>query len=360
MQKTKTIKLLDKTIGSCLCHLITRQKPGVGSPINNILIIRPGGIGDAVLLAPAIGFIKKSCPAIHITVLSEKRNCGVFPLIPGVDRLLRYDSPIELFQAIRLRYDVVIDTEQWYHLSAVIARLIRSPMKIGFDTNQRRRMFTHGIRYDLTAYEPDNFLALLKPLGVEITQVARTNSLSIPQQSISKSEQLLQPLGSDSFVVMFPGASIEEKRWGADRFNLVAKRLAEDGYRVVVVGGREDCSDGDMIAGAGGLNLAGMTSLAETAAVIARSSLVISGDSGVLHLAAALDVPTISLFGPSSVTKWAPRGDKHIVIHHNLPCSPCSTFGTIPPCLIEARCIRDIIPAEVLDAIGRLLPQASE
>ena len=322
-----------------------------------LLIIRPGGIGDALLLAPAVNLLKMTYPQIRITILAEQRNAGAFPLIPGVDEVLCYDRLREFCRALRGQYDAVIDTEQWYRLSAVLARLIRAPMKIGFDTNERRRMFSHGIHYDQSAYEPDNFLALLKPLGLDFKRHSGTVGLSIPHQSISRASQFLQQLGSGSFVVIFPGSSIPEKCWGAENFSLVAKQLAKKGLEVVIVGGREDRLDGDAIAGAGGLNLVGMTTLTETAAVIARSSLVISGDSGVLHLAAGLGIPTVSLFGPSSVTKWAPVGSNHMVLHKDFTCSPCSKFGTIPTCPIDARCIKDITPDEVMEAIRCLLAQ---
>lgn len=358
--KIKLLKLIDRLAGgvvtACLPSVPVRPLPHLW----RFLLIRPGGVGDAVLLASSICSIKKTCPDSHITILAESRNCGVFPLIPQADEVLCYDRPGELIKALIGKYDIVIDTEQWYRLSAVVARLVRAPVKIGFDTNERRRMFTRGIRYDLEAYEADNFFALLKPLGVDSYQDIEAVTLSLPLQSVTEAHQLLQPLFSDSFVVIFPGASVEEKRWGSARFLKVSKKLAEYGYRIVIVGGREDRTNGDFIAVAGGINLAGMTTLAETAAVIVRSSLVISGDSGLLHIAAGLDIPTVSLFGPSSDKKWAPQGKKHVVINHYLSCSPCSRFGTIPPCPVGVCCIRDITPDEVIDAARRLLPQLPE
>lgn len=320
------------------------------------LLIRPGGIGDAVLLAPSINSIKKSNPDCHITCLAEQRNAGVFPLIPGVDEVLCYDRPQELFQALRGHYDVVIDTEQWHRLSAVVARFICSPVKIGFDTNERRRMFTHAIGYDQHAYEVDNFLALLKPLGIDCQWNAGSACLAVPLQSESKALQLLQPFASDSFITLFPGASIPEKRWGADRFRGMAEMLNAFGIKTVVVGGKEDRQQGEVIVGGGlGLNLAGLTSLAETAAVIQNSAMLLSGDSGVLHIAVGLGVPTVSLFGPGSVKKWAPQGERHIVINKGLSCSPCTTFGNTPPCPHDTRCMRDITVDEVVNAVTMLL-----
>jgi lipopolysaccharide heptosyltransferase II len=358
--KIRHLKLLDNLVGACAAACLPAAPARPVSTLQRLLFIRPGGIGDAVLLAPAIISLKKTYPDCQITILAEQRNAAIYTLVPGVAKVFCYDRLYEFIQALRGRYDVVIDTEQWHRLSAVAARLIRAPVKIGFDTNERRRMFTHGIRYDLGAYESDNFFALLKPLGVDSQRGIGAVSIELPLQSISRANELLQPLSSDSFVVIFPGASIEEKRWGAERFRLVVKLLTEAGYQVVVVGGQEDCTDGDVITSEAGMNLAGKTTLEETAAVIARSSLVISGDSGVLHIAAALGISTASLFGPSSESKWAPQGERHAVLSQHMPCSPCSKFGTMPPCSIDARCISDITPDEVIEAIRRLLPQKPE
>ncbi|HEX9078647.1 MAG TPA: glycosyltransferase family 9 protein, partial [Desulfuromonadaceae bacterium] len=128
------------------------------------------------------------------------------------------------------------------------------------------------------------------------------------------------------------------------------------GVAVVVVGGKEDRGQGEVIvAGGAGLNLAGRTSLSETAAVVQMSSLLLSGDSGVLHIAVGLGVPTVSLFGPGRAAKWAPRGEHHTVIAKGLPCSPCTTFGTTPPCPVGTRCMREITVDEVFNAVSMLL-----
>ena len=128
------------------------------------------------------------------------------------------------------------------------------------------------------------------------------------------------------------------------------------GVSVVVVGGTEDSAEGEMIvAGVSGLNLAGKTTLVETAAVIAGSAVLISGDSGVLHIAVGLGVPTVSLFGPGIAKKWAPEGDRHVVLNRHLACSPCTRFGYTPKCPIQAQCMTGISVDEVVAAAGKLL-----
>lgn len=355
-----TLKRIDATVGSLVAKLLPMPAKRNLLISRKFLVIRPGGIGDAVLLMSSIRSIRDSFPDAFIAVLAEKRNSAVFSMCSEVNEVFNYDCAGDLIYVLLHKYDVVIDTEQWYYLSAVIARLVRSPVKIGFGTNERRRMFTHDIPYDMDVYEADNFLALLKSLGVDCQRGIGTVTLKLTHESLAKADQLLQSLCSKPFVVVLPGSSMPEKCWGADRFSSVSRHLEEEGYKVVVVGGREDHADGELIAGAAGLNLAGKTTLPETAAVLARSRLVICGDSGVLHIAAGLGVPTVSLFGPSSEVKWAPRGDNHVVLNRHVPCSPCSRFGTIPPCPINVRCMKEITPEEVVEAARRLLLQPPE
>jgi ADP-heptose:LPS heptosyltransferase len=335
--------------------------PSVGdrSP-GSFLLIRPGGIGDATLLLPAIRAIKEAFSEAVIDVLAEKRNAQVFSFSPHVRQVFLYDHRSELLRVLRGRYDVVIDTEQWHRLSAGIARLIRSSMKIGYGTNERKKLFTNAILYEHDDYEADSFFKLLKPFGITHPD----NEISFIQLKPSarkRAGELLGDLSQAPFVVIFPGASIPERRWGAENFQAVAEALESDGVPSIVVGGREDAAEGIKIVTArNGLNLAGRTNLAETAAIIETSALLLSGDSGILHIGVGLGKPTVSLFGPGIAEKWAPRGDNHIVLNKNLPCSPCTRFGTTPECPIGARCLQEISPDEVASAVRTLLKRTTE
>ena len=356
MTKIETVKYIDERLGSFLAtHWPCPEHIAITS-VNSILLIRPGGIGDSVLLAPMIHHLKKKYPTTQITILAERRNAGVFSLIPAVDQLYCYDRPAEFWQAVSKKYDVVIDTEQWHRLSAIVARLVRAPLKIGFATNERRRMFTHSRPYSHDDYEISSFYHLIESLtGVSEQAKPTFPFLTIPATAQESAGKLLATLDHKPFVAVFPGASIPERRWGAARFKAVAAELAQKGYGVVVVGGTVDQADAQIIAGESGLNLAGQTSLAETAAVLARSALLVSGDSGVLHIAVGLGVPTVSLFGPGRALKWAPRGNLHTVINKYLPCSPCTTFGTTPPCPYNVRCMQEITVDEVVTHCLNLL-----
>jgi ADP-heptose:LPS heptosyltransferase len=356
---TLPLKKIDSIIGSLLAKLWLRPAQAGPSPffVSKVLLIRPGGIGDAVLLVPAVRAFKELCPDSKVTILSERRNGAVFALCPDVDHVLFYDRPRQLLSALRQRYDLVVDTEQWHRLSAIVARLIRSDLKIGFATNERKRLFNLSVPYSHADYEADSFMRLLQPIGVG-GQELLCPFLKVPEPPFKRAEELVESLNGQPFITIFPGASIPERRWGVEKFHDLTRWLNSQGLPVVVVGGGQDRQAGEeILAGGVGLNLAGSTSLVETAAVLQRSQLLVSGDSGVLHLGVGLDVPTVSLFGPGIAAKWAPRGKKHLVLNRNLACSPCTRFGSTPPCPEGGRCIQEISVEEVAAAVSVSLQQ---
>jgi ADP-heptose:LPS heptosyltransferase len=353
--KVRLLKKLDRSIGSAAVFFMRKPAPVPVQAPRNILFIRPGGIGDAVLLLRAIRAVKEKYPSCTITVLAEKRNAAIFSLSGAVSRVLLYDRLPDLIAAIRGGFDVVVDTEQWHRLSAVVARLTGAALLIGYATNNRSKLFTHPLPYSHDSHETESFLALLEPLGISRLQ-SLGPSLDIPAQAVAAMEKKLAVLAGKPYITLFPGASIPERRWGTEKFRELALCIHSWGLPVVVVGGREDEQSGDCIVSGGvGLNLAGKTSLAETAAILARSMLLVTGDSGLLHIAAELEVPTVSLFGPGIEKKWAPRDDRHIVLNKHLPCSPCTRFGYTPECRIGARCLALITVQEVEKAVRRIL-----
>ncbi len=352
----RLLKLIDRLLGVILnAYLPSAPVLPLPNP-RRFLLIRPGGIGDAVLLTPTINAISESYPACTIDILAEKRNAAVFQLVPGIRKVYLYDVLSGLPSVLRNSYDVVIDTEQWYRLSAVVARMVNAPMKIGFASNDRGRLFTHPVAYSLDVFEVVSFLNLLQPLAITISQVVSAPFLRIPDSAVDTAGSLLEGVEGKPIIAIFPGSSVREKYWGTERFISLAIRLTKGSVAIVIIGGQEEIPTGEeIIREAHCLNLAGMTSLVETAAIIARSDVLVSGDSGVLHIAAGLDIPTVALFGPSSITKWAPRGKMHRVAGKKPPCSPCSLYGTILPCPHSVRCMSDISVDEVVQAIELVL-----
>lgn len=344
--------LLGRTAVRLLPAAVSRPLPAA---IETILIIRPGGIGDGALLAPLVAVLRERFPAATITVLAERRNAGVFRLVPGVTRLLTYDRPVDLAELFRCTYDLLFDTEQWHRLSAVVARLTGAAFSVGFATNERSRLFTQSVSYSHNQYEAQSFLDLLQPLGIQAAFTPGQTFLSVPAEAATELEHLDADLSGNDIVSIFPGASIRERLWGTDRFSALAALFRGAGYLPVVVGGGGERPAGEEIAAAGGVNLAGRTSLAGTACLINRSSLLVSGDSGILHVGVGLGVPTVSLFGPGIAAKWGPRGALDVVVAKGLSCSPCTRFGYTPACPDRVRCLSEISVDDVFGAAIALL-----
>ncbi len=351
------LKKIDALIGKPLIFISTLFSKKEGSskfvfPVKRVLFVRPGGIGDAVLLLYAIKALKDVFPESEIEVLAEKRNGEIFKMVPWVKRLFLYDNPSDLIKVIFNSYDIVIDTEQWHYLSAFIVSLIRAKVKIGFATNNRKYVFDYKILYDHRDYEVTSFLNLLEPITRGVS-----NKVSIGQPIVDLKDVFCPISDDDPWIAISPGASIWERRWDKNNFKEIAQWLSDKNLRIVVVGGKRDKTIGDYITNfsENHLNLAGKLSLSGTAKVLSKCKFLITSDSGIMHLAIAVGTPVIALFGPGIEEKWAPRDKKSIVINRKYPCSPCTRFGYTPLCPYNVRCIKDITIEEVKEAINEIL-----
>lgn len=353
--KITLLKYFDAIIGRMMASFLSEPiYINESKKINSFLVIRPGGIGDAALLIPALNILRSYFPKATLTVLAEVRNAGVFALCPVINHVLCYDKLTDLWNILCGRYDCVIDTEQSHYLSAVIARIINAPLSIGFSSNSRCRLFTHGVIYSHDRYEIFSFFDLLRPLNIAMVDIVPKRFLKISdvaRKNILKQIACYQKI---RFITIFPGASIVERRWGEEKFYKLSLLLHQIGFGIVVIGGMAEQVTGEYITDNGqiGLNMAGKTSLSETAAIIDFSSLLVTADSGMLHIAVGLNKATVSLFGPGRHKKWAGQDEvTDVVLNKHLACSPCTTFGTTPKCSNNASCMNEITVEEVFSAI---------
>lgn len=362
MNKIKLLKFSDGIIGRAFVFLLPRiKRPDKDNPKNSkkILLIRPGGIGDAVLLLPAIDALKSRFPDSDIDVLCEKRNAEIFMLSNIIGRIFLYDRGLDLFRSLRNKYDVVIDTEQWHRLSAVAAYLSGAPIRIGFGTNEREKLFTHRISYSHEDYEVYSFLQLIEPL-IDRNYDFKGGEpfIRIKNDVASHFQDELKNKGK--VIAIFSGASVTERRWGGDKFGAVAKILSDKGYDIIILGSDADRADAERIKKHAGscVDLTGRTNLRDIAAVLKESRLLITADSGLMHIAYAVGTPTVSLFGSGIEKKWAPRGENHIVLNKHLDCSPCTKFGYTPCCKRNVECLSLISVEDVVAAVKTILGEA--
>jgi lipopolysaccharide heptosyltransferase II len=359
--QTDLLKALDAVVGRALTALLglwpERSRGGArGQAPRRVLVIRPGGIGDAVLFIPMLRALREAWPEAELHLLLERRNRGVVAETGLADRLHVYDRPSGLVRALRGRYDLVIDTEQFHYLAAVVAWMTRAPRRIGFATNSRRKLLTGAVDYDESVYEVHSFLDLAETAtGRRAAWDPNAPFYPLSEAARARARQWLAPLDGLRRVAIHPGASIPERRWPPERYAELALMLARDGIGIVLLGGPDDGRAATVIEKALGqrptVNLATRCSLADAAAVVEQVDVYVSADSGVLHLAYGVGTPTVHLFGPGVLSKWGPQGERFVTIRTDAACSPCTRYGYTPPCNQGMVCMQRITAAEVARAV---------
>ena len=360
--RTGLLKALDSVLGPVLCAAFSRAQRAPEArtlrdfPGGRVLVVRPGGIGDAVLLLPALRALRQAMPDSSVDVLCESRNAPVFELSGLADRVLRADAtPLATLRALRRgRYAAVLDTEQFHHFSAVLATRTRAPLRVGFSVAPARLgLYTHTVPYDLQGPEDVQFGRILAAaLGVPSVELP-PRAGSIPADRLPPPPNCLP----ERFVALHPGGSVPCKRWGAGRYVELAAALRDrTGLPCVLVGASADRTAAEEVSrAAGAVDLCGRLDLAATASVLARSGLLVGPDSGIAHLAVAVGSRAVVLFGPSDPLKWGPPPDRGLALREPLPCSPCSMFGYTKPCRTNA-CMAALSSDRVLSAVLSLLP----
>ena len=376
INRTMFLKIVDGTLGFTLCWVLgylryrLGRKPITsdfrGRALGRILIIRPGGMGDMILLLPAIQRLREHFPRASIDLVCEKRNMEVLRLA-GMDAIaIPYDSaPFRLLWAlVTRRYDVAIDTEQFHNFSAVLALASRAGIRVGFKINPNRNLlYTHLINYDMEGYEGEQFMRLLVPLGVEgagcrLEGILRGKA-DLSSGAVAPLIERLEAAGP--FVAISPASQTRYKQWDTSKFITLVRALNEGrGLGVALVGGGDAVEASDAILRYVGrpranvVSLAGQTSLTAVAAVLSRARLFVGGDSGLAHLAIALGLPTVVIFGPSDHLKWGVRDEAHLVVRRPLACSPCFIFGYHRLCRTIA-CMSEVAAEDVLSACEQIL-----
>jgi ADP-heptose:LPS heptosyltransferase len=368
----RALKAIDRLVGGTVYRslLASARKRGATGPtvpppppsrVERILVIRPGGIGDAVLFYPMLAALRSAWPGAALHVLAERRNAGLFKANDRVDRVFSYDAGFgsELRAALAGPYDLVIDTEQYHYLSAVIAYLAHASSSCGFDTRGRGGLFTHRVHYDDQTYEVFSFLDLARTVTGQVHHFDPETPFFPVREDLLAAAVKEYGVGRGSrTVVIQPGASIIQKCWEPEKFLELARWLAGRGYRTILVGGGTEQAAAQRIAqgvpGGKALDLCGRIPLAMTAAVVAQSDLYVGSDTGVLHIAYGVGTPTVHLFGPGVLEKWAPKGSRYQAISKKLPCSPCIRYNYVPPCPYDTECMKMISLDEVIEAVARV------
>jgi heptosyltransferase-2 len=332
--------------------------------MNRILMRGPNWVGDAVLAIPAMKAIRQRFPEAEITLLVRPWVAGVFTSAPFIDKVWSEPRPTGLGDWMRLtrsirekRFDLAILFPNSFE-SAVMVFLGRVPQRVGYSTDGRGWMLTQALR---PGTEKRHQVHYYLELASAVSAAVDHPSIEIEANTEEKSQarKLLASTGiapNRRFLVLNPGAAYgSAKRWGEARFAEAGDALASElAIDVVIIGSEKERSIAERVQGLMRNRVAvlnGKTSLETLMGVISESTLVLTNDSGPMHIAAALGVPTVAVFGPTEDFTTGPYGRRTRIVREPVDCSPCM----LRDCPIDHRCMTRVSADAVARAARELL-----
>jgi 3-deoxy-D-manno-octulosonic-acid transferase/heptosyltransferase-1 len=342
----------------------------------NILIVKLSAIGDVIHTLPSLAALRKAYPDANISWVVEETAAPIVKGNPYIDTLIisrrktwsenlkkrkhmgETLKEIKMFiKKLRQRpYDIVIDFNGLLK-SAILVFISGSQRKIGYNSFQELSglFYNEKIYENMNIHAVDRYLDFVRYLGIACDNPEFY--LPVSPADVEAVDTLLSnsDISRDKkFIAISPMSFAGETRlWYEDRFAALADRIISELKTEVVFtgngsGGMIDRIQSMMTNKA--LNLEGKTSLLELAHLYKRAELLITPDSGPMHIAAAVGTPVIALFGPSAYWRTGPYGQGHTIIRTNLPCSPCF----LKKCSTR-KCMADILPQQVFTAVEEKL-----
>ncbi|MFO7986119.1 MAG: lipopolysaccharide heptosyltransferase II [Desulfatiglandaceae bacterium] len=344
-------------------RVIKREK------VHRILIRATNWVGDAVMTLPALEAVRKNFPLSDITVMAKPWVAPIFEGHPAVNGLVLYKKEEGMFRRgksvirtvgmiRRRRFDLAILFQNAFE-AALLVFLGGVPFRLGYDRDGRGLLLTHGVTPGgavLGVHQVGYYLGLLRSMGWEAE--SRDPVLYIPETWKPKALHILRSKGiaSDAFVLgLAPGAVFgKAKRWGPERFAEIGDRAVENwGASVLIFGSdkeRKICQAVMNGMSHTAVDLCGETALSDAIVLIDQCGFFLSNDSGLMHVAAALGIPTVGIFGSTDPVATGPRGTKSVVVRHELSCAPCLK----PECDRNYECMQGITVTKVWEQMERL------
>lgn len=344
--KIKFFRVIDRVIGAVLIVLLWllmlffpkhREKP------KEILIIKLWAIGESIVTLPMITALKKAYPRSKITVLCRDRVRQVFEGNKDISEIISAEpfSLLALLPKFR-HFDLAIDCEPYLNESTLLSRYL-SKRTIGFSHGLRSLLYTDSVRYNDEQHIVLTYLDILEKLDIKPKTPRHLVPMATRKADQNAVNAIFKENGvkkKDRIVCINPGAaeSAKGRMWPAQKFAKTADALVKEFLvKIVILGAKSERKDAEEVAEAmeyRPINLAGETSLKELAALLKRSSLTISNDTGTMHLSAAMGTPTIGLFGPNTPVRWAPYGPGNESVYKPVRSKPCINVhkGEVPDC----------------------------
>jgi lipopolysaccharide heptosyltransferase I len=327
-----------------------------------LLFLRLGSLGDIIHTVPAVAAVRSAAPQAEIHWLVDVRQFEVLDLVEGLARIVPVRSSpagwLAALAALRdVRYDAALDF-QGLLKSAALARFSGAARVVGFARDGLREpaassFYKEKIDAPAGGHVIQKNLALLRSVGVEPPARPEFHFVPRPSAALRRTQSLVGP----RFAIVNPGAAWPNKRWHPERLGAVAAAIRSrfDLPSVVIWGpGEHDAAERVTAASCGAAALAPPTSVADLFALSRAASLVISGDTGPLHIAAAVGTPVVGIYGPTDPARNGPWSPEDVCVsrfaacgcHHQRRCSQ------------PRWCLEDVQVSEVVGAVERRLAAA--
>jgi heptosyltransferase-2 len=323
--------------------------------VERLLVRAPNWVGDVVLSLPALRDLRRAFPAAHVSLLARPWVADLYGAVPEVDEVLLSRGLRADMDLGRGAFDAAVLLPNSFAV-ALAAWGARIPERWGFATQGRGLLLTRAPRVPAAVRGRSQvyyYRAMLEGLGFDTTRPPDA-SLRCPEEWRERGRALL---GSDGpWLGLNPGAFFgTAKRWAPERFAAVGDLVSQrKGAKVVLVGGKAERALADEIAGGMAtkvLVLTGETTLPELVGVLSCLHGFVTNDSGPMHLAAALGVPVVAVFGSTDWRETAPFTERATVVREPVACSPC----LLRECPIDHRCMRAVSVERVTEAALELL-----
>lgn len=342
------------------------------SEVRRVLFVRLRSIGDTVLATPSFYALRRLLPGARIDVLLEDWVAPLLEGSPEVDHVVTVrrkskSSRLSVARSLRAeKYDVVYNLHGG-STAALLTRATGARHRVGYADYAYASLHNHAAPPSselwgrAKTHSAEQQLALLGWTGVPVTDRPATH-LAVTHAAAASAARRLREMGLDegnAFVLVHPAAAFETKTWAAEKFGRVVEHLAARGLASVAVAG--PCESGvlEEVRAHTRAPLASFTdlSLPELTAVASRAALFIGNDSGVAHVAAAVGVPSVVVFGSSNVAHWRPWSKVAAeVVREEMPCAPCPGYTCSE--FDAPECIRRVSVERVTAAVERVLEES--
>lgn len=341
--------------------------------MTRILIVRMSALGDIVHALPVLAAIRDARPSIEVDWLADRKYAAILDYVEGVsERIIGRPGLSKAVSRLRAReYDAAIDL-QGLMKSAGMARLSGARRVIGFEQRALREraaawFYSESAEVRPGAHVVEKNLSVLPLLGIERPAVPRF-PFAVPSSAVADDVAAMADAAASRGVALInAGAAWPNKRWPPERFGGVARHLRERHALLPVVlwgAGERELADAVIAASSGAAVRAPETTLGDVLALSARASLMVSGDTGPLHLAAAVGTPLVGLYGPTWPERngpWAAADVEAVVsraaaceCHHKRRCLRDARDASGP----SRMCLNDVAVPEVIAAADRRLALA--